>query len=134
MFGLIAVILVGTLIIILGVVVVWQETKNHVFLLFCLIVGLFATSFGFFELGEEMRGGAPLRTIEPGKYMIEGVVKDESFVTDQSSRTLLIAKKSTEKDAKFYALPTNELGGTPKEGQHLEVFEIPASKKMMLVK
>lgn len=134
MTTLIAVIVVGIAVIFLGIAVVRKTAEPYIFFVACIFFGIIITSLGSFELGREREGGKPRYSIEPGRYTIVKVVNDYSFVTDRNSRTFLLLKKDAEKDPEFYALPTNELQGTPIDGGILEVSEVPSSLKMLFRK
>lgn len=134
MLALVGMMAIGAAIIGFGVMVVWERTGQHAFLLFCVVIGAFITSLFAFELGKEVTKGTPFDSIKPGRYTVVKVKTDDSFVTDRDSRTFLILKKGEKKDPEFYALPTNELEGTPTEGGALEISEIPSSTKMVFRK
>lgn len=87
-----------------------------------------------FKAGEKWAAGSPLNAIEPGKYEVIGAVKDESFITDPSSRMLLLLTNNTREKARFYSLPTNELQGDPQVGEVLEITEIPSTQRMVFHK
>lgn len=129
MSALIAMIFVGMVIIAIGVARTWRKSENRFLLVIYMVLGVLAIFFGSFELGREITKGIPSDSIEPGKYKIVAAALDNSIITGPDSISYLVLEH--DKKIVLYALPTNELQGTPKEGGILEISEIPSSQKMI---